>query len=183
MNPSHARRHTEAAQPLISIIAAMAENRVIGRNNALPWHLPEDLKRFKRLTLGHAVIMGRRNYESIARPLPGRRNIVVTRHPDYAAPGCVVVHSLDEALSAAGDDEEIFVIGGAELYAQFLPRAARLYLTLVHAEVDGDTLFPAFDWNEWRETARERHAADARHAYAYSFVVLERKNPPASSAA
>jgi dihydrofolate reductase len=176
MSRSGLGRH-RAGKPIIAIIAAMAENRVIGRNNALPWHLPEDLKRFKRLTLGHAVIMGRRNYESIGRPLPGRRNIVVTRRPDYEAPGCVVVHSPAEALAAAEDDEEIFVIGGAELYAQFLPSAHRLYLTLVHAEVDGDTLFPAFDWSDWQETARETHPPDARHPYAYSFLVLERKNP------
>ncbi len=165
----------------LSIIAAMAENRVIGLGNALPWHLPEDLKRFKRLTTGHTVIMGRRNYESIGRPLPGRRNIVVTRRTGYEAPGCVVVHSLDEALLAAGNDPEVFVIGGAELYTQLLPRTQRLYLTLVHATVPGDTYFPEFDWTEWQETARERHAADARHAHAYSFVVLERKKPPAAN--
>lgn len=165
----------------VSIIAAMAENRVIGRDNALPWHLPEDLKRFKRLTMGHAVIMGRRNYESIGHPLPGRKNIVVTHRKGYQAPGCVVVHSLDEALLAAGDDPEVFVIGGAELYAQWLPRAQRLYLTLVHAVVPGDTYFPEFDWSEWQEIAREWHAADSRHAYAYSFVVLDRKKPPAAS--
>jgi dihydrofolate reductase len=162
---------------VVSIIVAMAENRVIGRDNALPWRLPNDLKHFKRLTMGHPIILGRRNYESIGRPLPGRRNIVVTRQRHYAAPGCIVVHSLDEAWRAAGDDPEVFVIGGAELYAQALPRAARLYLTRVHAAVAGDTRFPDFDEAGWRELARERHEPDADHAYAYSFITLERRAP------
>jgi len=159
---------------MISIITAMDENRVIGRANALPWRLPNDLRRFRRLTTGHAVIMGRRNYESIGRPLPERRNIVITRQPGYSAPGCQVVHSLEQALAAAGEDPEIFIIGGAEIYAQALPRAARLYLTLVHAAVAGDVRFPPFDQGEWREIERERHEADDRHPYPYSFVVLER---------
>ena len=160
---------------MISIIAALAENRVIGNGNALPWRLPNDLRRFRRLTTGHAVIMGRKNYESIGKPLPGRRNIVITRQPDYAAPGCRMAHSLEEALAAAGDDPEIFVIGGAEVYAQALPRARRLYLTLVHGAVAGDVLFPQLDWSEWTELDRERHEPDDQHAYAYSFVTFERK--------
>jgi dihydrofolate reductase len=161
--------------PRVSIIAAMAENRVIGIHNTLPWHLPEDLKRFRRLTTGHAVIMGRKNYESIGKPLPDRRNIVVTHDPGYQAPGCVVVDSLPAALAAAGDDAEIFVIGGAEIYRQLLTTADRLYLTLVHADVRGDTYFPEFGAEAWHETSRERHEADDRHRHAYSFVTYERR--------
>lgn len=163
----------------VSLIAALAENRVIGRNNTLPWRLPADLKRFRRLTTGHPVILGRKNYESIGRPLPDRTNIVVTRDRDYRAPGCVVVDSLDAAFAAAGDAQEIFVIGGAELYAQTLGRADRLHLTLVHAAVPGDTYFPEFDLGEWRETGRERHEPDANHAYAYSFVTYDRRRASA----
>jgi len=159
---------------MLSLIVAMAENRVIGRDNALPWRLPNDLRHFKRTTLGHAVIMGRKNYQSIGKPLPGRRNIVVTRQAGFTAPGCVLASSVDAALTAASNDPEIFVIGGAELYAQTLARAERLYVTQVHAAVAGDILFPDVDWSTWRELARERHEADAEHAFAYSFVTLER---------
>ncbi len=159
---------------MISIIAALAENRVIGVNNTLPWRLPNDLKHFRRLTTGHAIIMGRKNYESIGRPLPERTNIVVTRNRDYRASGCLVAHSLDEALALAQNDPEIFIIGGAEIYREALARADRLYLTQVHAAVDGDTFFPETNRNDWEETTRERHGADDKHAYAYSFVVLER---------
>lgn len=159
---------------MISIIAALAENRVIGVNNTLPWRLPNDLKHFRRLTTGHAIILGRKNYESIGKPLPERTNIIITRNRDYRAGGCLIVRSLDEALALAKNDPEIFVIGGAEIYRTALARADRLYLTLVHAEVQGDTFFPEFDRNEWRESARERHTADERHAFDYSFVVFER---------
>jgi dihydrofolate reductase len=160
---------------MISLIAAMAENRVIGANNALPWHLPDDLRHFKQLTRGHAVIMGRRNYQSIGRPLPERRNIVVTNQRDFTAPGCQVVHSIEEAFRAAADDHELFVIGGAEIYRQCLPMAQRLYLTLVHASIPGDTFFPEFDAREWAETARERHEADTRNPHPYTFLTLERR--------
>jgi len=159
---------------MLSLIVAMAENRVIGRDNALPWRLPNDLKHFRRITTGHPIIMGRKNYESIGRALPDRSNIVVTRSPGYVAPGCVVTHSVEAALAAAGDDPEVFVIGGAELYAQTLAHARRMYLTLVHANVTGATLFPELDWSAWRESTRVRHEADAAHAYAYSFLTLER---------
>jgi dihydrofolate reductase len=162
------------SRPRLSIVAALAENRVIGVNNTLPWRLPADLKHFRRLTTGHPIIMGRRNYESIGRPLPERENIVVTRRPDFSAPGCRIVNSIDAAIAAAGTAAEIFIIGGAELYAQTLARADRLYLTYVHAVVQGDTYFPAFDHSGWRETSRERHEPDDRHAYGYSFVTLER---------
>jgi dihydrofolate reductase len=158
----------------VSLIAAMAENRVIGAHNTLPWRLPADLKHFRQLTSGHHVIMGRRNYESIGKPLPQRTNIVVTRNRHYCAPGCVVVHSLEEALQRAESDPEIFVIGGAEIYRQALARAERLYLTLVHAAIEGDTYFPEFDPDQWDEISRERHEADEKNPYAYSFVVLHR---------
>ena len=162
----------------ISLIAALAENRVIGRNNTLPWRLPADLKHFRALTTRHPVILGRKNYESIGRPLPERTNIVVTRDRGYRAPGCVVVDSLDAAFAAAGDADEVFVIGGAELYAQTLGRADRLYLTLVHATVPGDTLFPEFDPGDWVEVTRERHEPDSSHAYPYSFVTYDRRRAP-----
>jgi dihydrofolate reductase len=164
---------------VISIIAALAENRVIGVNNTLPWRLPNDLRHFRRLTTGHAIILGRKNYESIGKPLPERTNIVITRNRDFHANGCLVAHSLDEALALAGNDPEIFVIGGAEIYRAALARTNRLYLTRVHATIAGDTFFPEFDETEWREISRERHERDERHTYAYSFVVLERIKPTA----
>ena len=153
--------------PLVSLVAALARNRVIGAGNRLPWHLPEDLKRFKRLTTGAPVIMGRKTHESIGKPLPGRRNIVVTRQPGASWHGCEVVHSLEAALAAAGDAPEAFVIGGAELYALALPRADRMYLTLVDADHAGDAWFPEFDPADWRETAREPGAG-------FAFVTYER---------
>lgn len=165
----------------VSLIAALAENGVIGRDNKLPWHLPNDLKYFKAATLGKPVIMGRKTWESLGRPLPGRTNIVVTRQRDYAPAGAKVVSSLDEALKLAeqialidGIDECV-VIGGAEIYAQALPRCDRLYLTEVHAQVDGDAHFPAFDHTQWREEKRERFAAEGPNPWDYSFVVYVRK--------
>jgi dihydrofolate reductase len=159
---------------MLSLIVAMAENRVIGRDNALPWRLPNDLRHFKQITIGHPIIMGRKNHESIGKALPGRQNIVVTRQHDYSAPGCLVTHSVAAAIAAAEGAPEIFVIGGAELYAQTLARARRIYLTEVHATVAGDVFFPAVDLHDWHEVARERHDADAAHAFSYSFVTLER---------
>jgi dihydrofolate reductase len=159
---------------VISIIVAMAKNRVIGAHGTIPWHLPEELKRFKRLTLGHHLIMGRRTWESIGRPLPGRTSLVVTRQRGYPAAGAKVVHSLDDALAACGADDEVFVIGGAELYAQAFPRATRLYLTTVDAEVPGDTRMPEFDVRDWREVSAESFPADARHRYAFRCAVYER---------
>ena len=158
----------------LALIAAMAGNRVIGRANQLPWRLSADLRHFKALTMGKPVIMGRNTYESIGKPLPGRSNIVVTRDARYRAPGCQVVHSLEQALQAAAGHAEVLVIGGAELYRQTLQRADRLYLTLVKAEVQGDVLFPELDWSRWRELQRESHRADASNEYDYDFVVLER---------
>ncbi len=163
---------------MISIIAALARNRVIGVDNRLPWRLPADLKFFRCTTLGHAVIMGRKNYESIGRPLPQRRNIVLSTDPGYRAPGCEVRQSLAAALAAASDDPEIFIIGGANLYAQALPLAERMYLTLIEAEFAGDARFPDYDEKEWREIAREEHAPDADNPYRFSFLTLQRVRPP-----
>lgn len=158
-----------------SLVVAVAQNGVIGRNNMLPWRLPADLAYFKRVTMGHPIVMGRRTYESIGRPLPGRDNIVVTHNRDFAAPGCIVAHSLDEAWKAANGAEEVSVIGGTALFRDTLPIADRIHLTEVQARVDGDTFFPAFNRDEWRETEVARHPADARHQYPFRIVVLDRK--------
>ncbi len=160
---------------MISIIVAMDRNRLIGSNNGLPWRLPADLKHFKAITLGKPVIMGRKTYESIGRPLPERQNIVVSRTAGFSAPGCTAVTSADAALDAAGDVPEIMVIGGAQLYTQLLPQVQRIYLTQIDAAFDGDAWFPDLDAALWHETAREDHAPDERNPYAYSFVVLEHK--------
>ncbi|MGC3982195.1 MAG: type 3 dihydrofolate reductase [Steroidobacteraceae bacterium] len=159
---------------MLSLILAVADNGVIGQQNGLPWRLPEDLKRFKQVTLGKPVIMGRKTFDSIGKPLPGRTNIVITRQPDLQLPGCTVVPSLPTALVAAGAVEEAMIMGGAEIYRQALPLAQRIYLTQVHAQIEGDAYFEALDAKQWQEIAREDYSADARHAHAYSFVVLER---------
>ena len=167
---------------LLSVIVAAAENGVIGRDGALPWHISEDLKYFKRVTLGKPVIMGRKTFDSIGRPLPGRANIVISRDPAYATEGVRPVPSLDEAVALAEDIalidgiDEALVIGGAQIYAAAIPRADRLYLTRVHAAVEGDVVLPEIDWAEWRELSREFHAAEAPNPYDYSFLVFER--PP-----
>jgi len=161
--------------PLVTLIVAVADSGVIGRDNTLPWHLPEDLKRFKRLTLGKPVVMGRKTFESIGKPLPGRRNIVVTRDTNYHRDGIDVVHGVDAALRAAGDAPEVMVIGGAELFRVLLPRAERLHLTRVHGDVAGDVVWPALDEREWRVMEREEYAADERHAYAMTFEVWEKR--------
>ena len=165
----------------ISIIAAVADNGVIGRGGKLPWHLADDLRRFKRLTMGHTIVMGRRTWESIGRRLPGRRIIVVSRRTDYHAEveGIAVAASLDAALqqAEAGGDEEAFVIGGAELYREALARADQLYLTSVLADVAGDTHFPDIDWNEWCLLEAEEHHADANNDHPFSFEVYERFDP------
>jgi dihydrofolate reductase len=158
----------------ITLIVAVADSGVIGRENTLPWHLPEDLKRFKRLTMGKPMVMGRKTFESIGKPLPGRQNIVVTRDANYHRDGVTVVHGLDAALRAAGDAPEIMVIGGAELFRLCLPAAGRIHLTRVHGDIAGDVLWPALDLREWRMVERERHEADERHAYAMTFEVWEK---------
>ncbi len=162
---------------MISIIVAAAENGVIGSDNRLPWHLPDDLKRFKALSLGKPVVMGRRTFESIGRALPGRINIVVSRQPGLAIEGVIVVPSLDAALAAADTAREVVVIGGAEIFRLALPRTDTIHLTRVHARVAGDVHFPEIDPAKWREAAVEHHAADERHQYAFSFVTLQRIGP------
>jgi dihydrofolate reductase len=160
---------------VITLIVAVADNGVIGRENGLPWHLPEDLKRFKRLTLGKPVVMGRKTYDSIGRPLPGRHNIVVTRDAQYRPAGVTVVHGIDDAERAAAGTDEIMVIGGAELFRLFLPRAGRVHLTRVHGEVSGDVFWPALDESRWQVVHREELAADERHAYAMTFEIWEQR--------
>ncbi len=160
-----------------SIIVAMSENRAIGLAGGLPWHLSPDLRRFKKLTMGHHLVMGRRTFESVRVPLPGRRIIVLTRQPHYAAPGVQVAASLEEALGlaeAAGEDE-VFIGGGAEVYARALPLADRMYLTLVHALFEADTFFPDFDGNAWEETWREHHPAVEGQPLAFTFIDLARR--------
>jgi dihydrofolate reductase len=158
----------------IAIVVAMADNRVIGCDNRLPWHLPADLRHFKQVTVGKPVLMGRKTHESIGRPLPERTNIVVTRDRSYEAPGCIVVHSIESALKAAGDREEVMVIGGTDFYRQLLPKADRIYLTLVHADFEGDARFPEIDEREWREVERMDCVPDEKNPWPYSFIRLER---------
>ncbi len=162
---------------MLSLVVAVGENNEIGKAGRMPWHLPADLRHFKALTLGKPVIMGRRTFEAIGKPLPGRRNIVVSRKPGYNAPGCEVTQSFTDALVLAVGVAEIMVIGGGEIYREALLRAQRIYLTRVHALFEADTFFPAIDPSEWRQIVREEHAADARNAHAYSFITLERRLP------
>jgi len=159
---------------LVSVIVATDDRGGIGRGGKMPWHLPEDLQRFKRVTMGKPIVMGRKTWDSIGRPLPGRRNIVISRQAGFAAPGAIVVGSLPDALRAAGDVPEVCVIGGAEIYRLALPLAEEIHLTRVHALVDADTFFPLLDAVEWEEIGREDRPADERHAYPYSFVKLVR---------
>ena len=164
---------------IVSLIAAMAENRVIGRNNDLPWKLPDDMKFFMQTTKGHHVIMGRKNYDSLDekfKPLPNRTNIVVTRQKQFNAPGCSVVNSIEKALEIAktNNEPEAFVIGGAEIYSLALQRADKIYLTEIHATVQGDTFFPDFDKTVWKETERRPHSKDDKHIYTFDFVTYQR---------
>lgn len=160
---------------MISLIAAMGRNRVIGHHNTLPWRLPADMRHFRRVTMGKPVLMGRKTFESLGKPLAGRTNIIITRDTTYtAAPDCHVVHSVADALTAADGCDEIMVLGGADIFAQFLPHAARLYLTCVHGDFDGDAFFPPFDPDTWVETERAEQAADTENPYPCSFLTLER---------
>lgn len=165
----------------LSMMVAKASNNVIGRDNKLPWYLPNDLKYFKQVTFGKPVIMGRKTWESLKGPLPGRTNIVITRQADYVAEGAKVVTTLDEAVAMAENvafidgQEEAVIMGGAEIYKLALPNAQRLYLTEVHAAVEGDTFFPDYETSEWNEIGREDFAAEGPNPYDYSFVVYERK--------
>jgi dihydrofolate reductase len=158
----------------ISLIVAMSTNRVIGVNNGLPWHLSADLRRFKSLTLGKPILMGRKTHESIGRALPGRKNIVISSRVDYRANGCEVVHDIEEAIAVADDAEELMVIGGSSLYEALLLRADRIYLTQIDAEFEGDTFFPAIDSSHWKETASEIIDGDTSVAFTYRFIVLDR---------
>jgi dihydrofolate reductase len=164
---------------IISQIAAVASNGVIGKDNDLPWKLPDDMKFFMETTKGHHVIMGRKNYDSLLdkfKPLPNRTNIVVTRQKNLDAPGCIVVNDISKGISIAegNGESEVFIIGGAEIYNITLPVTDRLYLTEIHAAVDGDTFFPDFERSEWKETSRVNHPTDARHKFAFDFVIYER---------
>lgn len=163
---------------MISLIVAADEHNVIGHHGALPWKLPADMKFFRETTKGHPVIMGRKTYASIGRALPGRQNVVVTRQEDFEAPGCKVVNSLVDAIgvaSMADGNNEIFVIGGGELYREALPSADRVYLTRVHASVLGDTTFPELDSKTWKEISRREHPADTENPQAMTFLVFEKK--------
>jgi len=165
-------------RPRLELIAAVAKNGVIGKGGQLPWHLPDDLKRFKQLTLGHPILMGRRTYESIGRPLPGRRNIVISETLTTAPPGTDLAHSLDEAIQLISTHNgPAFIIGGAVLYHAALGRVERLHLTEVDAEVEGDVYFPPFDRSQWSESEIERHGRDERHAYPFRILRLERTGP------
>lgn len=159
----------------ISAIFAMSKNRVIGRNNQLPWHLPADLKHFKTVTMGKPILLGRKTYQSIGHALPGRCNVVITHDTSFQAPGCVVAHSTATALDAVAYSDEVFVIGGALLYQQMLPRTQRLYMTLVDHVFEGDAFFPEFDMNEWLEVDRADFLPDENNQYSYSFIILDRK--------
>jgi dihydrofolate reductase len=165
-----------AVVPKLSIIAAVADNGVIGIDNRLPWRLPADLAHFKRLTLGKPILMGRRTWESLPGLLPHRTHVVISRNPDYRAEGAVVVHSLEQAIEQFGDVDELMLIGGAQLYAQALPLAARLYLTEVHAEPEGDAFFPAFDRAEWCEVERIAGQVDERNPIPHHFVTYQRSS-------
>jgi len=160
---------------IISIIVAMADNRVIGIENRLPWRLPADMKWFRQHTMGKPVLMGRKTFDSIGKPLPNRRNIIITRDANLMIEGCEVANSVEAALANCSEAPEVMIIGGASFYEQMLPRADRLYLTLVHAEVKGDAHFPAIDLSEWREVERSDHSADTANSFNYSFVILERR--------
>lgn len=164
-----------AKKPRVSVIAALARNRVIGIENRLPWRLPEDLAHFKALTLGHPVLMGRKTFESLGRPLPGRTNVVITRNPDCRPDGCLVAASIPAAIALCRDADEVFFIGGAELYAQAIQLADRLYLTEVDVEATGDAWFPAYDRDAFREVTRESHTGGKGDALRFDFVVYERR--------
>ena len=160
---------------MLTIIAAVAKNNALGKNNDLIWHLPADLKRFKEITLGHHIIMGRKTFESLGKPLPNRTTIIITRNPDYVVPGCIVVNELSEAIEAAAEDQNPFILGGAEIYKQAMSLADILDLTLVHEAFDGDAFFPVIDMSIWTEMSRQDFKADEKNKYDYSFVQYKKK--------
>jgi dihydrofolate reductase len=159
----------------LSLIVAMAKNRTIGVNNTLPWRCPEDLKHFKTLTMGHHMIMGRKTFDSIGKPLPGRTTVVVTRNNDLSIEGCLIAHSLKEAIAACAGDEEIFIVGGAELYLQAVPLVDTLYITEIQQDVEGDAHFPEFDTSTWQEISREARSQEAPQPLEYHFVTYRKK--------
>lgn len=159
---------------LLTVVVAIAENGVIGTGNQLPWRLPDDLKRFKALTMGKPIVMGRKTYESIGRPLPGRKNIIITRQAEMQIEGCVVVDSIAAALVAAEPADEVILGGGGDLYAQLITRVSTIHLTRVHVTLEGDVYFPALDPRDWQTTVEARHPADERHPYAFTFETLRR---------
>ncbi len=165
---------TAATKPRLSLIVAMARNRIIGANGKIPWHLPNELQLFKSVTMGHHIIMGRKTYESIGRLLPGRTTVIVTRQKDYAIAGAKMAHTLDEAVALCAGDSEIFIIGGGELYRAALPKADRIYLTVVDAEPAGDTKMPELDAAQWRVHGVQRYGRDDRHAHDYRFEIHDR---------
>lgn len=156
----------------ISLIAAMGKNRIIGKNNSLPWKLPEDMKRFKEITKGKLIVMGRKTFESIGKPLPNRTNIIITHDKNYKADGCVVVYSVEEALKTAKGNEEVMVIGGEQIFKLFLPKADRMYLTFIDEDFEGDAYFPQYNKDEWKEVHREEHK---NQQYKFVFVDFERR--------
>lgn len=163
---------------LVSQIAAMSKNRVIGRNNQLPWHMPDDLAYFFRITRGRHIIMGRKNFEANGKALPNRLNIVVTRNPDYQAPGCLVFHSVEDALQYSLDsgEEEVFIVGGGSIYQATLDRTDRIYITLIEAWIEGDVFFPVIDLANWTLISEEKHTADQRNTFDYTYLIYERLN-------
>lgn len=160
---------------IISIIAALGKNLVVGKNNALPWNLPADMEHFRQLTRGKPVIMGQKTFESIGKPLAGRINIVLTLDENFNPPNCTVVHSIEEAMSAAKSYPEAMICGGVSIYCQFLPLADRMYLTLIEGDFEGDAFFPEFNWNDWQETERIENEPDEANPYKYTFLTLENK--------
>ena len=162
----------------VSIIVAVAENGVIGRDNDLPWHLPADLRHFKRLTMGHLLVMGRKTFDSLGRALPGRTIVVISRRPQADSEGIRWAGSLEQAIDVAEADDEVFIAGGAEIYRRALAIASRIYVTRIHGEVEGDTRFPPFDESQWDVTCEEHHPADERHAFPLSFLTLDRRADP-----
>jgi dihydrofolate reductase len=159
----------------ISIIAALAKNRIIGKNNKLPWNLPADLKHFKKLTLGKPIIMGQKTFESIGRPLPGRANIILSLDENFKPQGCIVANSIEEVLKILEHEKEIMIAGGASIYKQFLPLANKMYLTLIDANFEGDTYFPEFNWEDWEVIERIENQSDKENPYKYTFLTLQRK--------
>ncbi|WLD91550.1 dihydrofolate reductase [Alkalihalobacillus sp. AL-G] len=158
---------------MISLLVAVGKNQVMGKDNDLPWHLPEDLKWFKKVSMGHTIIMGRKTYESIGKPLPGRKNVIVTTNKSYEAEGCIVTHSIDEALEQNG--EEQIVIGGAQIFEQVLPKTDRIYFTYIDADFDGDTYFPEIDESDWKVSSKEKGIKNEKNPYDYYFIVYDRK--------